>query len=188
MLLSSYTLIQELNAVGSGGGAFGNQTVPSCFRWRKGRLLPSEALPLEERFDTRIRVYRWRVILHQPTRIGRRAVITVEITTEHAQHGHLLPAVMRRMRESTGHHPGLRPPDVEKHGLVLPPRLVRVPESFESPLADVRVAPDELEPSFRWGQRRRADINTEHRPKPRVLADALVDHVLVDAAARSEEH
>ena len=52
-----------------------------------------------------VRVDGGRVILHQPTSVRRGTIIAVEIACEHAQHGHLLAAVVRGVCDAPRHHP-----------------------------------------------------------------------------------
>ena len=56
-------------------------------------------------------------------------------------------------------------------------------QPLESAAAVLGVAPDELEPRLHSGQRRRPDVDAEHGPEPGVFADALMNHVLVDASS-----
>src|SRR5262245_8966981 len=88
---------------------------------------------------------------------------------------------MRGVGNSTNYDPGASPRDVEKTYPCFPPGLRFAAEPGQ-PLAGVgRVAPNELEPGFRLRQRRRADIDAQYVPKPEILADALMHHVLQDA-------
>jgi hypothetical protein len=107
----------------------------------------------------------------------------VQLAPEHPQHGHLLAAVMRRVRQSPRHHPGLRALHVEEGGQRLPPCVVGVSQPFQPPAAVLGIPLDELESSLRIRERWRADIDAEHGAKPGVFADALMDHLLVNAAA-----
>src|SRR5215213_4908070 len=73
--------------------------------------------------------------------------------------------------------------DVEEPRLLLPPFVIRFAESVQSAAAVLGVPLHELESSLHAGQWRRRDVDAEHRPEPGVLADTLMDHLLVDASA-----
>ena len=65
-------------------------------------------LAVEERLEARVRIDGRRVILHQSAGVRRRSVVAVEIASEHAQHRHLLAAMMRGVRQPAREHPGSR--------------------------------------------------------------------------------
>src|SRR5215468_5482298 len=91
--------------------------------------------------------------------------------------------MMRSVGQSPGHHPGSGPAYVEKRCLLLPPLLIRLQESFESMSAVLGVSRDELESRLTLRQWPDSDIYAEHRPKPSVLADTLMNHLLVNTSA-----
>ena len=139
-------------------------------------------LSFEERLDRGVRIDGRRVMLHQPARVGRRPVVAVEIAAEHPQHRHLLASVVRRVRQPSREDPGSRSPHIEERGQLLPPPLIALPEALEAAFAVFRVSRHELESRLLRRQRRRAHVDAEHRPEPRILADALMHHVLANAA------
>src|SRR6185312_3129603 len=71
---------------------------------------------------------------------------------------------------------------IEEFGVCFPPRLIFRPKGHKSFLAILGIALNKIEPSFRFRQRRGADINSQHVHEPEILTDTLVDHVLVNAA------
>src|SRR5262245_561664 len=123
------------------------------------------------------------MILHEAASVSRWPVVAVQIATEHPEHCHLLPAVMGCVRQPSRHGPGSRPHDIEELRLLLPPSLIRLTEPFEPTSAVLRVALDELRADFTLGKRWRSDVDAEHVPKPGVLADTLMHHLLVYAPA-----
>src|SRR5713226_9887362 len=160
------------------GGPLGYRLAAGTWQ---GRFRAAGSFSLEKSFEAGIRVDGRRVSLHQPAGVGGRAIVAVDIVPEHAQHGHLLSAVMRGMGNAPPHHPSARPLDVEEGHLFLPPTLVFRLQRREPLAAVFRVAPDKFQASFLPRQRRRAHVNAEHVPEPSVLAHALVHHLLVDA-------
>src|SRR5262245_28552592 len=88
---------------------------------------------------------------------------------------------MRRVRQPACHHPGSRALHIEEGNQLLPPALARLPQSIEPLTALVRVARHELDAALAVRKGRRSHIDTEHRPKPRIFADALMHHVFVKA-------
>jgi hypothetical protein len=107
----------------------------------------------------------------------------VQIAAEHPQHRRLLAAMMRRVRQAARHHPRARARDVEERRLLFPPAIVSLAKAVEPLAAVFGVARDEPRARLGRRERRRADVDAEHRPEPRVLADALVDHLFAHAAA-----
>ena len=73
--------------------------------------------------------------------------------------------------------------DIEECSRLLPPVISGLAESLESTGAVLSILLDELESSLHIWQWRRSDVNAEHRPEPGVLANTLMDHVLVNALA-----
>jgi hypothetical protein len=80
------------------------------------------------------------------------------------------------------HYPSARPPHIEECRFIFPPHLVLAAEDIHALSAILRVPPNEFQSGLVCRQWRRANINAEHRPKPEVLANTLMHHVLVDAA------
>src|SRR4029453_4659284 len=107
----------------------------------------------------------------------------VDFAVQHAQHRHLLTAMMR----SVGNAPDQNPPsaanDLEEAGLLLEPHLWLMTHELETLARIGRVAADGAGTVLGRWKRRGSNIDTQHRPKPQVLAHALVNHLLADAAA-----
>src|SRR5438093_1331586 len=117
------------------------------------------------------------------SRIRGRAVVAVHLTSQHPQHGHLLPTVMRGVRQAAGHHPCSGAFHIEKPRWSLPPAFVLLSEDRKPLSAVFRVASYETRARFFLRKRRSADVDSEHGPEPRVLAHTLVHHLFVDAAS-----
>ena len=62
----------------------------------------------KQRIDAGIGVDRRCTVLHQSAGIGGRSVVAVQIATEHPQHRHLLPSMMRRVRQAAREYPRAR--------------------------------------------------------------------------------
>ena len=45
------------------------------------------------------------MILHQATGVRGRTVVAVQVAPQHPEHGHLLPAMMRRVRQPARQNP-----------------------------------------------------------------------------------
>src|SRR6478735_3682006 len=91
--------------------------------------------------------------------------------------------MMGSMGHTASHHPCPRSPHVEKRRLCFPPRLILGPQHREALFAVFLVPPHEFQPDFFFRQRRCTDVYVEHRPKPDVLADTLMHHMLMETAA-----
>src|SRR5260370_16421603 len=132
------------------------------------------------------------MILHQAAGVRRRPVIAVQIAPQHPQHGHLLAAMMRRMRQPPRQHPSSRARYIKKLRLPLKPTLLLSPQGLKPFPTVLRITLDELPPHLLRRQRRRAHVNSQHGAKPEVLAHALVHHLLPHAApspvVRSRTH
>ena len=160
------------------------KSLPRSFRNR----LPTRPRQLRRRpapqqfVQAPVRINRRSTIRHQPSRIRRRPVITVQFPPQHPQHRHQLPAMMRGMRNPPHHHPCPRSPDVKKRSLALPPLIIPVPQDRQSFPAILRITLDKLHPRLRNRQRRRSHINAQHVAEPQILAHALMHHLLLHAA------
>src|SRR5262245_36883980 len=152
-------------------------------RSRERRLRPALRFGVEKRLKSGVRIDRRRAILHQTSRVSRWTVVAVQVASEHAQHGHLLTLMVRRVRQPARHDPRLRSADIEERRRYFPPAAIGPPQRLEAFAAVFRVALHELDPYFALRKRRRTDIDAQHAPKPGVLADALMHHVLVHAAS-----
>src|SRR4051812_39778452 len=91
--------------------------------------------------------------------------------------------MMRCVRQASCYHPGVRSSNVEERRDLLPPRVVSLPEALDAPGTVLGVPCHEFDASLMVGEWRRPDINAEHGPEPGVLADALMHHVFMNAAA-----
>src|SRR3954468_3139156 len=100
--------------------------------------------------------------------------------------------MMRGVGESPSHDPGSRTLHVEKGSQRFPPTLVGLAKAFESLAAVLRIPLHEFQSHFPVWKGRRADINPQHVPEPRNLADALVPHLFLHTSAawiiRSRPH
>jgi len=157
-------------------------------RARQPRLGRTRRLTANQLFDTPIRINRWRVVRHQSAGIRRRPIIAMQLMPKHPQHRTLLPAMMRGVRDAASHDPFPRALHIEKRRVFFPPRIVFPSQHRQSLPAILRITPDELHPRLRIRQWRRAHINPQHRPKPNVLAGALMHHLLVDASPPRISH
>lgn len=137
----------------------------------------------EESCERGVGVDRWRVILHEATGVRSGSVVAVEVAAEHAEHGHLLAAVMRGVRDAAGEDPGARAGHVEECGWTFPPGVVFGLQGGESLGAEVGIFVDKGEAGFFGGERRGANIDAEHGAEPEVFADALMDHLFADGTA-----
>ena len=135
--------------------------------------------------QARVRVNGRCVLCHQTSRIGGGPVVAMNVTADHAQHGHQLAAVVRCMSEPPHHHPRARPPDVEEVRLFFPPMIALLAKNSETFSTVLRVALDELEAEFQVGERWGIDIDPEHAAEPEILAHALVHHLLMHTTAPS---
>src|SRR4030095_2495959 len=91
--------------------------------------------------------------------------------------------MVRCVRQAPRHHPCSRALDIEEGRQLLPPSLVLVPKRLQALPTVLSVTFHELEAGFRARQRWSANVDAEHVAKPVVLADALVNHLLVHAAS-----
>src|ERR1051326_7602204 len=91
--------------------------------------------------------------------------------------------MMGGMGHTASHHPGPRSPHVEKLRLSFPPRLIFGSQHSEALSAVFLVLAHEFQPDFFLGERRRPDVDIEHRPEPDVLADTLMHHMLMEVTA-----
>ena len=123
------------------------------------------------------------MILHQATGIRRRPVIAVQIVRQHSQHGHLLAAMMRGVRDAPRQDPGPRSRDIEKPRLALEPSFVFRAQRLQPLPTEFRIALDEFEPRLLLRQRRRACLDSQHGAKPQILAYTLMHHLFVHAPA-----
>ncbi len=147
-------------------------------RSRQLRLCPSRTLASQQPLQTSIRINRRCMILHQPAGIRRRPIVAVHLAPQHAQHGHQLPAMMRSVGHPPHHHPGPRPLHLKELRLSLPPRIILRLQRLQSLPAVLGISLHELQPCFGSRQRRRPHINSQHVPKPQILAHALMHHLL----------
>src|SRR5260370_32438489 len=85
--------------------------------------------------------------------------------------------------QAAGHDPRAGFDYVEKIGFGLPPRRFFFLRLSQPLPAVLRVTVDEVETRFRLRKRRRSHVNCQHSAKPKILADALVDHLFAYAAA-----
>src|SRR6266702_3508791 len=154
-----------------------------CTRTRQLSLPASKGLPFEQSLQVRVRVNRRGATLHQTARIGGGTIITILLPAEHAQQCKLLATMMGGVGHASRHHPGPRPPYVEKRGLAFPPCLILVPQRDQTFSAVVRIPLHELQPDFFFRQRRGSNVYVEHRSKPDVLADTLMHHMFMETAA-----
>ena len=86
------------------------------------------------------------------------------------------------MGNSPGHHPRSRTGGIEEFRVCFPPGLIFRLKGNKPFLAILGIALNEIEPSFRFRQRRGAHINSQHVHEPEILTHTLVDHVLMNAA------
>src|SRR5579883_1655492 len=121
------------------------------------------------------------MVLHQSARVRRRPIDAVQIPPQHAQHCHLLPPMVGRVRNPPRHHPCARPRHIKKSRLPLPPPFLLAPQRRQPLPAVFRVSPHKLEPRLAAGQRRRSHVDSQHVPEPQVLAHALMHHLLSHA-------
>jgi hypothetical protein len=105
-----------------------------------------------------------------------------EVQAQHAQHRHLLSAMMRSMRQPPRQHPGSRAGNVKKLCFFLEPALWLLAQRLQPLSAVFRIAPDEFQPRLLSRQRRRTYVNSQHGAKPQILAHALVHHLFPHAA------
>lgn len=141
-------------------------------------LLPSS----QKLIHAAVRINRWSMILHQPARIRRRAVVAMDFPPQHSKHSHQLPAMMGRMRNPTHHDPRMTPKYIEESGLSLPPCICLSSQSYEPLPAIFRISLDEFHSCLLGGQRRSAHIDSEHVAKPQILTHALMHHLFMRAA------
>ena len=83
------------------------------------RLGSTATLSIKKCVQTRVRVDRGGVVLHQSPSVGGGPVIAVQLAPEHPQQGHLLPSMVRCVRQSPSHYPGSRPLHIEERGEAL---------------------------------------------------------------------
>src|SRR5579862_8959426 len=123
------------------------------------------------------------MILHEAASIGSRTIIAVQISSEHAQHRHQLPAVMRSMGNAPDHYPGSRALHIEELHILFPPGLILRPQLGQALSAILGIPLHKLQPCFHLRQRRRAHINPQHVAKPQVFAHGLMHHLLMHVAS-----
>src|SRR6187399_697915 len=90
--------------------------------------------------------------------------------------------MMGGVGEAARHDPGARAWDVKEQCGRFPPGIVCRAQALQAASAVLGVASDELDARFDRRQWRRIDVDTQHRSKPIVLTDALVNQVLENAA------
>ena len=91
--------------------------------------------------------------------------------------------MVRGVRDATHHDPGPGPPGLEEGNHLLPPGFLLRAEHLQALRGVAGILADELQERLRLRQRARAHVDAEHGPEPHILAQALVDHLLPDAAA-----
>src|SRR5713226_4351163 len=117
------------------------------------------------------------MVLHQPAGVCRRSIVAVQIAPQHAQHRHLLPAMMGSMGKPPREYPSARAFHVKKSGLLLEPTLRLLAQRRQPFPTILRISFDELDAAFLGRQWRRAHVNSKHGAKPKILAHALMHHL-----------
>src|SRR5579863_10717077 len=87
------------------------------------------------------------------------------------------------MRDAPRHHPRTRALHTKEVGRLFPPGVVLLAQLREPFFAINRVLLHELQPSFWFWQRWCFDVDAKHGPKPQVLADTLMHHLLMNTAS-----
>jgi hypothetical protein len=126
--------------------------------WQR-RFRATALFSFQQRVKAWIGVDRGGVVLHEAAGIGRGPVGAVQVAAEHAQHGELLTAMMRRVGQSPGHDPGSRSLDIEERRQPLPPLVVRPAKGLEPLFTRVGVPCDEIESGFPGREWRNANVD-----------------------------
>lgn len=142
------------------------------------RLVPS----IEKRLHASIRINRWSMVLHEPTRIGCRTVVAMNLASQHPQHRHQLPAMMGRVRNPPHHDPRTAPRHIEESSMFIPPRVLFFFQSRQPLSAVFHISLNEFDLCFLGGQRRNVHIDSEHVPEPQILTHALMHHLFMHTA------
>src|SRR5271166_800873 len=87
------------------------------------------------------------------------------------------------MRDAPRHHPCTRASHNKEVGCLFPPSVGLLAQLREPFSAVSRVLLDELQASFWFWQRWCFDVDSEHGPKPQILADALMHHLLMNTTS-----
>jgi len=87
------------------------------------------------------------------------------------------------MGQPSRDHPGSRSRNVEKLCFAFPPGRLGAPKRGETSSTVFRVPSHEFQPRFFFRQRRRSDVDIEHRSEPEILTDTLMHHVFMDTTA-----
>src|SRR4051812_7852215 len=90
--------------------------------------------------------------------------------------------MVRRVSRSARHNPRAGTPYIEERDLGLPPCLVSAAQRRQSLATILGIPSHEFRPRLVHGQRTRAGLDAEHRTEPVVFTDALMDHMLQEAA------
>src|SRR5216683_4443812 len=91
--------------------------------------------------------------------------------------------MVRGVIETAGHNPGAGLDYIEEFGWRLPPRLFFFHKLQQALFAVPGVAHDEFDARFHPRERRSPHIDFEHGAKPKILTDALVNHLFANTAA-----
>src|SRR5262245_57262689 len=151
--------------------------------WRENGLFSSRHFSFNERDFISVSIDCGRTVLRKTASVGSWSIRRVDFTIEHSEHCRLLPAMMCGVRDSANHHPRATTHDAEEGYFMLPP-LRRLGGEDSLTFQRIRSIPlNKTESRFFFGKRRSADINPEDVPKPKIFAQALVDHLLAHAPA-----
>ena len=98
----------------------------------------------------------------------------MDVAIQHAQHGHLLTAMMCGVRHPPHHDPGAAARRIEELHFLFPEGVVLGAQGIQPFVRVLPILPDKTRAGFGPGQGRRAYVDAEKLLKPVVFADAFI--------------